>query len=165
MKKPHKKHRDKHIGHVSRPGQPMLFGFHAVREAWLNEAREVEALYLTEQAGRNFEETLREAQAKRLRRQQPFVADKDTLEKMLPKGAVHQGLALSCANLPEIGVQDFIIKAKSKERSLLVMLDQVTDPQNVGAILRSACVFGADGMILQKRYAPDLNGALAKAAS
>ncbi len=139
-----------------------LFGFHAVAAAWQNPARNFEALYLTDQAAEGFEETLRGAQS--LRRPEPQIIDKRDLERALPPGTVHQGLAALAAPLAETGVQDLIIRAQNSEPSLLLILDQVTDPHNVGAILRSACAFGADGIIMQRKHAPELSGVLAKTA-
>ena len=144
--------------------QADLYGFHAVSEAWLNPARQIEALYLTAQAQSSFEETLRQAKAEGLKRPQAQIVEKQQLENMLPRGAVHQGVALICTPLPEVFIQDLIIKAESQPDMLLLMLDQVTDPHNVGAILRSACAFGAAGMIMQKKHAPELTGVLAKTA-
>ncbi len=145
---------------------PSLYGFHAVRAAWLNDARTVKALYITEQASRGFEKTLLEAHKNGLRRPPPQIIDKQKLDKMLPRGAVHQGIALSCSSLEENDVQDFIIYAHNheKERVVLAILDQVTDPHNVGAILRSASAFGVNGVIMQKKHAPALDGVLAKTA-
>ncbi|GJL85910.1 MAG: hypothetical protein DHS20C02_16850 [Micavibrio sp.] len=144
--------------------RPSLYGFHAVREAWLNPGRAVDNLYITDHARKGFEQTILEAKGKGLRRPQPVDVDKRKLEKMLPRDAVHQGLALAASDLDEINVQDFVIRAEKKDRTVLVMLDQVTDPHNVGAILRSACAFGVDGMILQRKHAPDIDGVLAKTA-
>lgn len=144
--------------------KPILYGFHAVREAWLNPERVVEQLYLTDQSAKGFESTLFEAKNKGVRRPAPQHVDKKKLDKILPQGAVHQGLALVSGDLAEYDVSDFARAAQTKGRSVLVMLDQVTDPHNVGAILRSACAFGADGMILQKKHAPSLDGVLAKTA-
>lgn len=82
------------------------------------------------------------------------------LDRLLPPGAVHQGLAFKVAPLEGVSLDDIADPATG----LLVMLDQITDPQNVGAIFRSALAFGARGVIVQDRHAPALAGALAKAA-
>jgi 23S rRNA (guanosine2251-2'-O)-methyltransferase len=89
------------------------------------------------------------------------VEDGPDIGRMLPQGAVHQGLAALIAPLEPVDLSTLAEPAEG----LLVMLDQVTDPQNVGAILRSAAAFGAKGLILQDRRAPALSGALAKAAA
>ena len=86
--------------------------------------------------------------------------DLPTLTRLLPAGAVHQGLAFKVAPLQGVALEDLAEPAEG----LLVMLDQLTDPQNVGAIFRSALAFGARGIIVQDRHAPTLSGALAKAA-
>ncbi|MCD8566713.1 MAG: 23S rRNA (guanosine(2251)-2'-O)-methyltransferase RlmB [Alphaproteobacteria bacterium] len=147
---------DKHAKPSSSRLNIHLFGQHAVREAWLNPRRHIQNLYITENALKGFEDVLHQAAS--LKRPPPTIIEKDTLDKSLPPGTVHQGIALNCATLPEIGLQDLLIRASNKERALFVILDQVTDPHNMGAILRSASAFGADGMIVQKRHAPELQG-------
>ncbi len=83
------------------------------------------------------------------------------ISQALPGGAAHQGLAI---RTPPLEGADLDTLANPVE-GVLLMLDQVTDPQNVGAIFRSAAAFGARGLILQDRHAPPLGGALAKAAA
>lgn len=150
--------------HRPKPAKNLLYGFHAVREAWLNPAREVQNLYLTPQAQAGFEATLDEARRRNLARPKPETTEKQRLEKILPQGAVHQGVALAAADLPETDLQDLIIRTAGKPSATLAMLDQVTDPHNVGAIIRSAAAFGLDGIIMQSKHAPDLGGVLAKTA-
>jgi len=89
------------------------------------------------------------------------VADADAISRLLPQGAVHQGLALRAAPLEPLALPELASPAEG----VLVMLDQVTDPQNVGAIFRSAAAFGARGLIVQDRHAPAFTGALAKASA
>ena len=137
-----------------------LFGFHAVREAWKNPARFVHALYLTEGVMKDFEGDLKTA----AKRPGPTIVTKEELDKAFPPGTVHQGIALSCQPLAETSVIDIVIKAEAKPKSVIVMLDQVTEPHNIGAILRSACAFGADGVVMQSRHAPEMTGILAKTA-
>lgn len=165
--RPQKQHEGRHKDKAG--GQPPrralrvnLFGFHAVSAAWQNPARNFEALYLTDQAAEGFEDVLRAAPS--VRRPEPQIIDKRDLERALPPGTVHQGIAALAAPLAETGVQDLIIRAGNGEPSLLLILDQVTDPHNVGAILRSACAFGANGVIMQRKHAPELSGVLAKTA-
>ena len=88
-------------------------------------------------------------------------ADNQQIAQRLPQGSVHQGVAVKGATLEEVMLADF----EPRRGAVLLMLDQVTDPQNVGAILRSAAAFGATGVVLQDRNAPRLTGALAKAAA
>lgn len=71
----------------------LLYGFHAVREAWLNPDRTIDQLFLTDHSAKNFEPVLSEAKAKGLRRPPPSHVDKKKLDKTLPQGAVHQALA------------------------------------------------------------------------
>lgn len=144
--------------------KPTLYGLHAVREAWLNEDRIIQALYITSQTQKGFEDTLLLARRKGLRRPEPTIIEKQKFDKLLPQGAVHQGIALSCSLLEEHDIQDFIIRSHAQDKTVLAMLDQVTDPHNVGAIMRSASAFGIDGLIMQKKHAPTLHGVLAKTA-
>lgn len=156
------------VKHASGP-RPNLFGAHAVREAWLNPKRSIHALYLTPEA----EKTFASWPSPRVARPVPVIVDKDTLDRMLGRRSersgdsapVHQGFALSAAPLEEVFVQDLISTGLAQPHSVVLMLDQVTDPHNVGAILRSACAFGAHGVIMQKRHAPELEGVLCKTAS
>nr|WP_246347929.1 23S rRNA (guanosine(2251)-2'-O)-methyltransferase RlmB [Brevundimonas variabilis] len=89
------------------------------------------------------------------------LADSQALERMVPSGAVHQGLVFKVAPLEGVPLDDIADPAEG----VIVMLDQLTDPQNVGAIFRSALAFGARGIIVQDRHSPALAGALAKAAA
>lgn len=136
-----------------------LFGLHAVREAWANPKRYVHALYITENALKDFEPYL-DVEAKR---PAPTIVAKEDLDRAFAPGTVHQGIALSVQALAETSIKDIIIKADEK-KSVIVMLDQVTDPHNIGAILRSACAFGADGIVMQSKHAPEMTGILAKTA-
>lgn len=97
--------------------------------------------------------------AKRFPRLDVETVDSQRLANLLP-GAVHQGVALRPGELPPVDLEAFT----PEKGAVLLMLDQVTDPQNVGALLRSAAAFGCKGVILQDRNAPQLTGALAKAA-
>lgn len=89
------------------------------------------------------------------------VLDGAAIAHLLPSGAAHQGVALKAAPIEPWALADLARPADG----VLVMLDQVTDPQNVGAVFRSAAAFGARGVVVQDRHAPPFTGALAKAAA
>jgi 23S rRNA (guanosine2251-2'-O)-methyltransferase len=131
-------------------GKEWVWGVHAVEAALGNPARgAVKRLLATPERARKYEAHKVE------------IFDAPDIARQLPAGAVHQGLALKIDPPPALSIDEIGEEASG----LLVMLDQITDPQNVGAIFRSAAAFGARGVILQDRHAPSLSGALAKAAA
>jgi 23S rRNA (guanosine2251-2'-O)-methyltransferase len=138
-----------------------LWGAHAVKSAWENPNRVIHSLLVTDKSARDVEKF---GMPNDVNRPKPDIVDRSVFEKRLPKGAVHQGLAIQCNPLEEVFLSDIIIQSKIKDSMMLVILDQVTDPHNVGAILRSSCAFGADAIIVQTRHAPEITGVLAKAA-
>jgi 23S rRNA (guanosine2251-2'-O)-methyltransferase len=91
------------------------------------------------------------------------LADVADLGRLVPGDAPHQGVVVEVEPLEEAWLDDLLTGAP--ERAVLLVLDQVTDPHNVGAILRSAAAFGAIGIVTQDRHSPPESGALAKAAS
>lgn len=141
-----------------------LFGKHAVSEAWTNRNRHIKALYITEKTLTEFEPILKDADRQNIERPTPQIIAKEALENVTPQGTVHQGIAIQCSPLEETDIHDIIRIEDTKEKSILIMLDQVTDPHNVGAIIRSAAAFGSAGMIMQRKHAPELTGVLAKTA-
>lgn len=132
-----------------------IWGWHAVEAALGNRGRGAPLrLLATPERARQLEPKFGRIRALE-------VVDAAAVARALPQGAVHQGIALRPGPLPEADLAAF----EARRGAVLLMLDQVTDPQNVGAILRSAAAFGAAGVILQERHAPRLAGALAKAAA
>jgi 23S rRNA (guanosine2251-2'-O)-methyltransferase len=91
------------------------------------------------------------------------ILSREDLAQRLPAGAVHQGIAALLAPIEEPQLEDLL--ARCGEHALVLALDQVSDPHNVGAILRSAAAFGVAGLIVTDRHAPADTGVLAKAAS
>jgi len=89
------------------------------------------------------------------------IVEAAAISAALPQGAVHQGVALDIPMLEPVSLAELATPAAG----VILVLDQVTDPQNVGTIFRSAAAFGARGVVLQDRHAPALAGALAKAAA
>jgi 23S rRNA (guanosine2251-2'-O)-methyltransferase len=134
-----------------------LYGTHAVRAALENPKRFVKRAVLTERAAE-------EIGTKLLGRVRHEIADMHAVSKILPESAVHQGVALLVEPLPRRELEDVLDAAKGKRRVVLVM-DQITDPHNAGAILRTAAAFGVTAVIMQDRHSPPESGVLAKAAS
>lgn len=134
-----------------------MYGRHAVMAALANPAREKHRLMATENAVRDLDAAhLEDLTVERLR-------SPKALERFVPRDAVHQGLALEVS--PLVGTDLADILAALPEKGLIVALDRVTDPHNVGAILRSAAAFGAEAVVTTARHAPPESGPLAKAAS
>lgn len=134
-------------------GPVYLYGLHTVRAALDNPRRDKRELLATPNAFGRLRETGPIGKVK-----QREVTPKE-LDRLLGPEAVHQGVALEVEPVSRFGLADL------GEPKLVVVLDQVTDPHNVGAILRTACAFGADAVVTTQRYAPRETGVLAKAAS
>jgi 23S rRNA (guanosine2251-2'-O)-methyltransferase len=143
--------------HIGGEGTLWLWGTHAVNAALSNPERRSRKLLLA--AGGDPALQALAAKAK-----VPVeAADIAAIARALPRDAVHQGAALLTLPLAELDIHDAIETAPALRR--LVLLDQVTDPHNLGAILRSAAAFGACGVIVHERSTPPAGGVLAKAAS
>lgn len=94
------------------------------------------------------------------------IVDNKAIENVLPAGSIHQGIAVQTTPLTEMSMDEFCRKSvKSTEPSIVLLLDQVTDPHNVGAILRSAAAFGVEAVITTSHNSPQETGTLAKSAS
>ena len=107
-----------------------------------------------------------EAAAERRGTQEPLlVLDRTAFNQLLPEGAVHQGLALEAEPLEAADLDDVLRALPAEGAAVIIMLDQVTDPHNVGAILRSAAAFGARAVVVPEHGAPPVTATLAKAAS
>ncbi len=135
-------------------GGAFLYGLHAVSAALANEKRKITQLICTPSVGRELEA------AGQTRRIKPVLVETGEISEMLPPGAVHQGIALKTNPLHEPDLEQVMEGA-----TRLALLDQVTDPHNVGAILRSAAVFGVSGLVMTDRNSPPQSGVLAKSAS
>src|SRR5439155_11307396 len=156
---------------VARPGRDRgerwVYGRHAVAAALANPARRWRRLAVL--AGQETEAAaLAEAAvAARLGEGEAVQSfDRAAFDRLLPEGAVHQGWALEVEPLITADLDDVLrAAAVTPGRSIVILLDQVSDPHNVGAILRSAAAFGARAVILAEHGAPPATGVLAKAAS
>jgi len=153
-KNPHSRRRPQSRGQKrAKPGdQFWIYGTHAVHAALLNPARQKQTLLATKSAA----ETLPPNSPK------PEITAPADIERRLPPGSIHQGIALLTAPLAEDSLETL---SPVTDRDVVVVLDQVTDPQNIGAILRSCAAFGAKALIMQERHSPPLSGVVAKAAT
>ena len=134
-------------------GPVVMYGWHTVTAALRNPARRPRKLLVTENAARRLaDEGIASPIAPELVRPSAIA------ERLMPD-AVHQGLYLETDPLPSPAVEDL------PARGVVLVLDQITDPHNVGAIFRSAAAFAASAIVTTQRHSPDATGALAKAAS
>jgi 23S rRNA (guanosine2251-2'-O)-methyltransferase len=134
-------------------GPVYLYGIHTVRAALDNPRREKRALLATPNALVRLNEGGGVANLK------VTETTPKELDRLLGADAVHQGVALEVEPVSRFGLNDI------SPLKLVVVLDQVTDPHNVGAILRTACAFGADAMLTTARHSPRETGVMAKSAS
>ncbi len=142
-------------------GPTLIFGVHAADAALRNPKRNIIQAFVTD----NGENRLKDAIAARNEGAGVNVSrvmPRD-LDRRLGTDTVHQGILLEVEPLPEPTLEELADLPDSA--GPLIILDQVTDPHNVGAILRSAAVFGAQGVLMTRRHSPPLGGALAKSAS
>jgi 23S rRNA (guanosine2251-2'-O)-methyltransferase len=140
---------------ASKPeNRPRFWGRHAVAAALANPERQIVRIHVSRDTAAHFD----------LPAGVPVTfAEAADLARLVPHDAPHQGIVADVERLPDLLLGDLLDQAEDG-RPLLV-LDQITDPHNVGAILRSAAAFDALGIITQDRHAPPESGALAKAAS
>ncbi len=134
-------------------GGVQIYGFHAVAAALANPQRPINQIWLSDNARHRLRDLI-EARQPVLHRCRPA-----ELDKRLGADTVHQGVLMDAGPLPFSTLDTLIGEGP------IIILDQVTDPHNVGAVLRSAAAFGAAGLVMTRRHSPPLAGALAKSAS
>ena len=157
MKKPRWVVEKEQAQKADRDATVWLFGLHAVRDALLNPARTKLRLVVTRNAQARLDAAITRAGI------EPEVVDARRFTAPIDPGAVHQGAALEVKPLDWGKLSDVAIGAAAVPR--LILLDRVTDPHNVGAVLRSAEVLGASAVIGMRHHAAPETGALAKSAS
>ena len=141
-----------------------LYGMHAVKAALGNPAREMHQLWATSNALARLQDILA-ARAQHRTLPAPERITAHEFQRILSKDAVHQGVALQVSPLPEVTLPDWLQRwGSTPPDGPLVVLDQVTDPHNVGAIFRSAAAFAACGVLTTRRHSPPENAILAKTA-
>jgi len=136
-----------------------IFGTHAVYAALLNPERKHMKLFLSQNQ--------REALNKDLEKLAPEINELHSKElfKMFGNESNHQGIILKTSKLIQPILDDYIKKSKNYVSDVVIILDQVTDPNNIGAILRSSALFNCKTVIVSNDNAPDITATMAKAAS
>ncbi|WP_299396710.1 23S rRNA (guanosine(2251)-2'-O)-methyltransferase RlmB [Pelagibius sp.] len=175
-RKPRTPRRSAAPGHDSRrrrsagaltPGSLWLYGVHPVLAALANPRRHIQRLLLSPEAAQTWGQRLRQERAAAHAQVAAETLSRPEIESFLPEGAVHQGLAAQVAPLDQPFLEEIAAGARVAEagRRVILLLDQVTDPHNVGAVLRSAAAFGALAVVSLDKGAPEESGTLAKSAS
>lgn len=146
-------------GRKAQDDQVRLFGIHTVASAVANRNRPLVRLHATQNAQLKLVDEIRKigGDPSRLDGLVETASPRDI--DQMAQGAVHQGALLVAGHLPPLGLADLV------EAKLVVILDQLTDPHNVGAIIRSSVALGADAIIMTGRHSPEESGILAKTAS
>jgi 23S rRNA (guanosine2251-2'-O)-methyltransferase len=130
-----------------------IYGFHSVEAALKAPRRKLVRLYATPAAAARLS---KEAAARGV---ETTVLSNEEIALRAPRHAVHQGVLLEARPLEPIDLSEI------PDRGLIIVLDQVTDPHNVGAILRTSAAFAVDALLTTERHSPEMKGALAKSAS
>lgn len=151
----------------------LLYGYHAVMAAIGNPERRCTHLFLSRQAAEQLENTAEDAAIAQLPK---TILDRQQLDQMVIRGhpknnspadmPVHQGFVLQCAPLDATFLEEWVLHLETAGPApRILILDQVTDPRNIGAIMRSALALGASAILMTDRHAPEETGALAKTAA
>ncbi len=134
-------------------GPVILYGWHTVTMALANPQRQIRKLTLTENAAKRL------ADENIATRVTPEIVRPQEIDRLLSPDAVHQGLLAEADALPSPDIETL------DQEGMVLVLDQITDPHNVGAILRSAAAFAVKAIVTTARHSPEATGVLAKAAS
>ena len=130
-----------------------IYGFHSVSAALRAPRRKLIRLYATEAAAERLGADIA------ARGVETLILSNEDIALRAPREAVHQGLLLEARPLEPIDISEL------PPNGLVLVLDQITDPHNVGAILRTGAAFAVDALVTTERHSPDFAGALAKSAS
>lgn len=141
----------------------LLYGKHACYEALLNKKRVINKIFCSSNAFKDMQQDELFAKSVHLKNNKPQIVDKNVLDQMFDQPVVHQGIVLKAQPLNNYDIE--YVCGSNKKSQIVIILDQVTDPQNVGSILRLCRAFNADGLVMTSAHAPQESGAMAKVAS
>jgi 23S rRNA (guanosine2251-2'-O)-methyltransferase len=131
----------------------ILYGYHTVREALASPHRTLLTVYATPAAAQRLSPLIA------ARGLTPLIISAEQISAKLPKDAVHQGVMVQARHLESLDISEL------PATGTVIVLDQITDPHNVGAIIRTAAAFGVEAIVTAERHSPELAGVLAKSAS
>jgi 23S rRNA (guanosine2251-2'-O)-methyltransferase len=131
----------------------LIYGWHAVQAALENPARRIRRLLVTPNGARRIDELAIKLSVK------PDIVRPEEIDRLLPPDAVHQGVLAEADPLPAPALEDLALDG------IVLVLDQITDPHNFGAIVRSAAAFAVSAIVTTERHSPETTGVLAKSAS
>ncbi len=137
--------------------QLIIYGRHAVISALQNPHRKIYKIFCTKE---NAEELIKINPKFNI-----TISERKEIDKLLPPDSVHQGFAILCAPLDTYSLEEIIELSEQQKKCHLLILDQVTDPQNIGAIIRSCAAFNSLALIMQDKNSPTETGAMAKASA
>lgn len=141
--------------------QSFLYGRHPVMAAINNPKRKINKIFCTKENAEEIKKALGIA-----KRNIPIsIVDRKELDKMLARDAVHQGFAMQCHELENYTLDEICHLAEEQQNCHILILDQVTDPQNIGAIIRSCVAFDTLALVMQDKNSPTENGTMAKASA
>ncbi len=140
----------------------ILYGRHPVLAAVANPFRQISRILVTPENARDL---LAACDKAGRHRDIVNIVERREIDKMLSPDTVHQGFAACCRELENPDIEDICRMADTKKNSHILILDQVTDPQNIGAIIRSCVAFDTLALIMQDKNAPLETGAMAKASA
>ena len=134
-----------------------IYGYHSVKAALKNSKRKHLTLFIT----KKYEDLIKE----NTKMPKTKILSTKEMSKMFGNESVTQGIVLKTTHLQNKNINEVLLKIKKNDQSLIVVLDQVTDPQNIGSIMRSCALFNCNILIVGKDYSPNITPALTKSAS
>lgn len=154
--------KNKNFSAAPTKGSLLLYGHHPVFAAIANPSRRIFKIFAVTENVNELKKHLSFCKRDNLPIQ---IVDRKDIDKMLPREAVHQGYAAQCQELEDYSIEDICALADEKNNCHILILDQVTDPQNIGAIIRSCVAFDTLALIMQDKNSPQETGTMAKASA
>lgn len=156
--------KNKHMksGRGKTESEVLIYGKHPAEAAIANPGRNIKNIAVTAENAAEVKALLKQYGRGNI---PVTVVERREIDRMLSGDAVHQGIVLTAEMLPPVPLEEICDEARKNGSSRVLILDQVTDPQNVGAIIRSCAAFGASALVMQDKNSPAESGAMIKASA